>query len=469
MAKDSTLTAIVDSALGRRDRPLSGKAIVAHTSRLLDTFACALGGASSHPAAIARVLAAESTSSNGCSVLGLAACAAPETAIFANTVAVRYLDYNDHFPGCGHPSDMVPALLAAAELNAVDGARFLLGIDAAYETAIAICSRNRFRDSGHDQGAHVAAGVAVGIAVMLNLPAAAIANAVAIAVTSTMPMRVTRTGELSDWKGCATAAATRNGYLAARLSALGMSGPPAPFEGVEGLDWHAPPRAPLRFPAADVDGVGIVGRTNTKLYPTEGNSQAILKLFADVREGFPPAAIEHIAIETYHRAWHEIGGGQGDHAEKWDPQTRETADHSLPYLVAVMLADGRIDHTAAFSLQRVSDPNLRPLMDRISIEPAADLTALHPDVLKSRVVIAVRNGTTARYETTPPPGDWQNPMTAADVRSKYDSMAALISADTETEALCCAILELPGAANVHELTTAMRDIVVPEQHRRNLL
>lgn len=459
MTADSTLGTVVDYAVSRQGAALSSAATADVVLRLVDTFACSLGGATSVPAVIARSIAQEASSPRGCSVLGSADKAAPEQAIFANTVATRYLDYNDHYPGSGHPSDMVPALLAAAELEGASGARLLLGLDAAYEVATAIGDRNGFRASGFDQGAHVAAGIASGIAVMLAMPATAIANALAIAITSTMPMRATRAGELSDWKGCATAAVARNAFLATRLAALGLSGPPAPFEGVEALDWHAPPRGPLRLGEPGAGGYGALRRTNCKLYPVEGNAQAILLAMSELREELDLDAVESIAIETYHRSWHEIGGGQGDSAPKWDPKTRETADHSLPYLVAVMLTDGRID-PASFEEARVLDPALRPLMRKITITPADDLTALHPGVLKSRIGVRLRSGRLIACETRPPPGEWSNPLTAGQVEDKYRAMAALTGNPATATPLREAIAALPNAPNVHALTAGLRAVAL---------
>lgn len=457
MAKDGTLTTAVDYALSRQGTALDARRSEVLALRLVDTFACALGGLASAPAALARAVAAEAQSPTGCTVLGLATKSAPEQAIFANTVAVRYLDYNDHYPGSGHPSDMVPALLAVAERSRTSGAGFLLGLDAAYEMAVAIGDRNSFRDSGFDQGAHIAAGIAVGISVMLRLPSAVIANAVAIAVTSTMPMRVTRAGELSDWKGCATAAACRNGYLATRLAMLGLSGPPAPFEGIEGLDWHAPPRGALQPGAPGADGLSALERTNCKLYPTEGNSQAILHAFAELRAVFDADDVARIEIETYQRAWHEIGGGQGDAIEKWDPRTRETADHSLPYLVAALLVDGTIDQKT-FTVARVRDPQLRALMAAIRITHADDLTALHPVTLKSRIAVTLRDGRTIRRETAPPPGDWQNPMTEARTDAKYEAMGRLVAPPQAVAALREALRELPSAADIDSVVRPLAAI-----------
>jgi 2-methylcitrate dehydratase len=450
-APDETLAALIDYVRSRVHGAAEPEPIV---RRLVDSFACAIGALASGPPGVARRLAARTLAPTGCSVLGLADRAAPEAAIFANTAAVRYLDYNDYYPGSGHPSDMIPALLAGAELCGADGRSLLLAIDVAYEVAIAIGERNRFRDGGFDQGAHIAAGIAAGLGILLRLPAPALANALAIAVTTTMPMRVTRTGELSDWKGVAIAAAARNGYLATQLATLGMSGPPRPFDGIDGLDRHAPPRGPIVIAPP---GPSALERTGCKLFPVEANGQSTLYLLAQMRRTIDVEAIVGIDIETYHRSWHEIGGGQGDHDEKWDPQTRETADHSLPYLVAVMLVDGRVDE-ASFALPRLRDPALRPLLKRISIAEAPDLTVRYPAERRSRVAIRLADGRVLREETSLSPGDSENPFTDADVDGKYELMRRFAAPRDMVLGLRTALRAMPYAADMSEVTRHMRGL-----------
>ena len=454
---DVSLAAIVDFALSRRDATLGTRRAAILCLRMLDTFACALGGLGSKPSAIARAIASRAAPPAGCTMLGSPDRVSPESAIFANTVAVRYLDFNDHYPGSGHPSDMVPALLAAAEQAPVDGMSFLLALDTAYETATAIGDRHVLRGRGFDQGVHIAAGVAAGIGVMTRMSAEAMANAVAIAMTSTMPMRVTRTGEMSDWKGCATAAAARNGYLAARLAQSGLTGPPAPFKGIDGLERHIPPRGPLRVGQPGAGGLHAVERTNCKLYPTEGNSQAVLYALEQLHGQVPPAGIARLRIETYHRAWHEIGGGQGDRADKWAPRTRETADHSLPYLAALMLADGRID-LDSFAPARLRNAELLELMQRTEVVESADLTERYPAEMVSRIALTLIDGRVLRAETRPPPGERSNPLTNAQVDEKYDKMAAAVRPRDAAERLRRALVGLSTAPDLRSVTDCLAAI-----------
>jgi len=183
------------------------------------------------------------------------------------------------------------------------------------------------------------------------------AQAVSLAVIPHVPTRRTRAGSLSMWKGCATAGAARNGIFAATLAARGMTGPPEPFEGPEGIwDQVTGPFALSIDPPEP--GRYVIERSLLKSRPAEYNAQGPLDLVIDLRSEVPHEAVERIDVDTYWLCWSEIG----HEPAKWDPQNRETADHSLPYLLAVGMIDGRVA-LSSFTAERIADPALRPLMN----------------------------------------------------------------------------------------------------------
>jgi 2-methylcitrate dehydratase len=129
------------------------------------------------------------------------------------------------------------------------------------------------------------------------------------------------------------------------------------------------------------------------------------------------AAIDRIDVETYWLTYSEIGSEPA----KWDPRTRETADHSLPYLLAVALVDGEIG-LRAFTSERILDPNLRPLMDRIHVAERAEFTQRFPAELMCRISIRVRTGETIAEEIAYPRGHVRNPLTDAEIDQKFDRL-----------------------------------------------
>src|SRR5881628_405754 len=182
---------------------------------LIDTLGCAAGAFDGEPAAIARRMASRVNGDPPARVLGTRATTSADLAAFANTALVRYLDCNDTYAarGTGHPSDMIPAVLAVADAHRAGGRAVITAIAAAYEAFCRLADKVSLK--GWDQGMFVAVGAACGAAKILGLDHAAAGNAISIAITSGVPLGVTRIGELSMWKGCATAAAVRTAVFAA--------------------------------------------------------------------------------------------------------------------------------------------------------------------------------------------------------------------------------------------------------------
>ena len=418
---DSTTSLIAQYAAGLDAGRIPEAASNAMRSRLVDALGCALGALDAAPCVAARSIAAAATADPGASVIGLARPSTPELAAFANGCLIRYLDYNDtyHTEGGGHPSDMAGAVLAAAEISGRSGRDVLAGLHVAYEVFAALADAVPMRDRGWDYGAFLAVATAAGAGRVLGLDADPLSNAVSMAVTPNMPMFVTRTGELSNWKGCASAYAATAALFAARLAAAGITGPPRPFEGKFGLWEQATGPFALDGLGLPVNGLSAVERTSCKLNPSDFETQIPAEVFGGLHaEGVRPDDIEAIDVCTYYVAWDLIGGGQGDHDEKWDPQRRETADHSLPYVIAVALADGRVTKES-FAPDRVADPALRPLMARVSVEEDPEITRTWTQQPAYEFVVSLRDGRSRRIRVDHPRGHFNRPLSDQDFDGKF--------------------------------------------------
>jgi 2-methylcitrate dehydratase len=386
---------------------------------VIDSLGCAMGGAASEPAVIARRVAPAAPGAPSARLLGEGRATTPEAAAFANSVMIRFLDANDTYitRGSGHPSDMLGAILAAAEMQGATGKEFLLAVVAGYEVFGALADHVGLRDRGWDQGVFVAPAAAAGAGLLLGVSPSEMANAIAIAVTANVATRQTRAGELSMWKGCATAAAAKAGLFAAQLARAGMTGPTAAFEGRHGLCEQV--TGPF-----ELDGhVGAgrscaIERTNFKFFAAEYHAQAPLAIVLRLRERVRAEEIEALDVWIYAMAHSEIGSEPA----KWDPQTRETADHSLPYMLAVALVDGRLTPDS-FTPKRFLDPSLRPLMSRIRVAEDPALTRRFPGELASRIEVTARSGQRFTEHSDYPKGHAANPMTDADVETKFRDLA----------------------------------------------
>src|SRR5262245_59604735 len=214
---------------------LPSEVIAAATRSIVDSLACAIPAHDCAPAQMALRLA------RGAAPLrfpGRIIChgetSTAESATFVNTAMIRKLDFNDEYPG-GHPSDCLGAFLAIAESANTDGRRLLAAMVIAYELFVRISDATGLRYKGWDQGFAIGICTAAGVGHLLRLSPQQIAQAVAIIAVANIPMRNTRAGELSLWKGAATSFATRNGVFATLLASEGMTGPDRPFEGKHGL------------------------------------------------------------------------------------------------------------------------------------------------------------------------------------------------------------------------------------------
>jgi 2-methylcitrate dehydratase len=449
---DKTTRTLAEYASGLTYEQLSSAAIHEAKRRLVDTLGCALGGYGSEPARIARAIADDHGGKPPARVFGSGARTSMEMAAFANTVMARYLDCNDTYisKGSGHPSDMIPGCLAVAEAHGATGKDTLLSIAVAYEVFGALADVVGLRDRGWDQGVFVVLGSAAGAAKLLKLNSDETANALAIAVTANIPTRQTRAGELAMWKGCATAAATRSGVFAALLAQKGMTGPTAAFEGRHGV-WEQV-TGPFELGTPGGRGVAFaIERANVKFFPAEYHSQAPLWLALELRKKVRVDDIESIDVQTYYTAWSEIGS----EPEKWHPKTRETADHSLPYLLAAALTDGAIT-AESFSDARIADPKISQLMQRIRISENKAYTGEFPGKLMTSIEVATRDGQRLNENVSYPKGHAKNPMSDTDIESKFAGLAQSVMASPARDALLDALWRIDEASDVGAVTDLVR-------------
>jgi 2-methylcitrate dehydratase len=338
-----------------------------------------------------------------------------EAATFINTAMIRNLDFNDRYPG-GHPSDCLGALLALAGAMHIEGKRFLAAMIVSYETFARLSDATKLSRRGWDQGYAIAISTAAGLCNLLELSLNDAANAIGMAATSNLPLRVTRSGELTAWKNVATAYAARNGVFAALLAAEGMSGPGNAFEGRNGLFENV--TGPFELtPFPNEAGAYLTPRVQMKYWPIETNGQPAVWAALELRQKAAAKSLQQIEVHTSKFTWFEIGS----EPEKWDPQTRETADHSLPYIFARALVDGPI-RVSSFEDEAVRDPALRQIMAKIKVIPDDAIEAMLPEKTFLRAVATTNDGVRHTCEVVNPLGHPDNPMQDRDIEEKFRAL-----------------------------------------------
>src|SRR3989449_4775133 len=311
---------------------------------------------------------------------------------------------------------MIPAVLAAGDGHGAGGRAVIMAIAAAYEVFCRFADRVPLK--GWDQGMFVASGAACGAGKILGLNQADVGNAISIAITSGVPLGVTRIGELSMWKGCATAAAVRTGVFSAWLAAEGMTGPGAAFEGREGLGQHVGVEAPRWARSGGRGEPFRITGTSFKASPSVIHTQGPIGLVLQLRQQVAPDQIESVRVATYGEAVRRTA----TEAEKWNPQTRETADHSIPYLVAAALQDGGVT-PATFAPARIQDAALRPLIKKLTVVEEPEFTRRYPAESCTRIEVTTTDGRLVAAETRHPKGHSRNPLADAEVEGKFRGLA----------------------------------------------
>lgn len=394
--------------------------------RLIDSIGCAMGAWHADPARISRHLASFSSSELGATVLGTRQTSTPELAAFANGVMFRYLDYNDTYLSRepAHPSDNFAAVLAIADAFGLSGKDVILGAVIAYEVQCRLCDAYSIRSRGWDHVTYGSFSTVAGCGAMLGFDEDTMVQALGLAGVPNNAMRQTRVGELSMWKGCAFANASRNGVFATLLANMGMTGASEVFEGQMGFFNEV--CGGDKFDIAKFGGPNepfMINRTYIKKYPAEYHSQSAVdaaeQILAEHGGVMRPDEIESVEIATFSASYEIIGG----EPEKWRPQSRETADHSLPYITCAALVDGKVT-LATYDPDRFKDETLLGVVERTTVVPDEELNKIYPEGgIPNRLTVRLKGGRTYEKRVDAPSGHALNPMTDEMIESKYHSMA----------------------------------------------
>jgi 2-methylcitrate dehydratase len=423
MIMDRILQSVSDYGTALTYEKLSPGVVHQVRRLVIDSLGCAMGGYQEEPPQIARAHALEVTAAQGATVLGTSHRTSAELAAFANGVMMRYLDFNDAMGGSGHPSGNIAAVLAAAEHASADARTAITGIVLAYEVQICISeaakkrlaeARPRIR-TGWDHATYMALGSAAGAARALGLDQTQMANALALATTTSAALMQTRQGSLSMWKGCAEGNSSRNGVFYALLARRGMTGPAEAFEGVAGFMKQV--SGPFELPPLGGNGQPFqIEASRFKYFPTDYEAQIAVHPAVELHKllGGKVDQIEKVVVDAY-------GGAifmAADSREKWNPTNRETADHSLPYVLAVALARGTV-WLDDFTEERIRDPKVHALMQKIEVRENEEYTRAFPESNCFRIEVLTKSGEKHAREIRHGKGHPKNPMTDQEIETKF--------------------------------------------------
>ena len=417
--------------------------------RVIDNASVALAAINRAPVAAARAMAIAHPRSAGATLFGLPASVTvhAEWAAWANGTAVRELDFHDTFLATefGHPGDNIAALVATAQQMQRSGADLVRAIAVAYEVHVGLMKGINLHHHKKDHVAHLVAGTTAGIGALLELPTDVIYQAINQAVHLGFSTRQSRKGEISSWKAYVPGF---SGKLAIEAIDRAMRGEAAPSPIYEGEDsviaWMlGGPDAVYQVPlAATGEPPRQMLETYTKAHSAEYQAQALIDLAFEMRAAISDlSAIEKITIHTSHHTHTVIGTGSND-PQKFDPAAnRETLDHSIMYIFAAALEDGRWHHIDSYLPERAGRDNTVQLWRKIETREDSAWTARYHDpdasarAFGGRVEIALDDGEVVSAEkmvaNAHPNG--VAPWAWDDYVGKFDAIAAPLTGTTERD------------------------------------
>ena len=439
-------------AAGLRFEDIDGAARHAAKVRVIDTLGALIGGFFGEASRTARDVAARMPQPSGATIIGTRLSTSPDMAAFVNATTARYVEMNDvyHWPGSsgGHPSDVLTPILAAAEYSRASGRDFITAVVLGYEVYLRMSDAVRM--PGFDCANFCCMGSALGAGKLLGLSPEQLAECISMAVVPNNALNQARTGHLSMWKAVAAGQSGRAGVFAALLAHAGMKGPHTPFEGKAGWCAHVAGRA---FSLDTFGGPGTPFKIlDTLIKPRASCATTISSILAAEKAAAnlaEPARIESVTVEVYERA--KTGMGTGAH--HWNPDSRETADHSIPYVVAAALIDKRVT-PASFDHARLFSAELRALLPKIEVVTNDEFTAAYvrvPVQHCTRVTVRLRGGERLVGEAGGDKGDLSQPKSDAEIEDKFRALAESVLGVKRTDAALDALWHIEAMSDVSQI------------------
>jgi 2-methylcitrate dehydratase len=443
-------------ASGLRYSDLDAETVSETKKRIVDSMGCAIGAFDEAPVRIARKVVTGASRKGASSLLGTKVRTSPDLAAFVNGLMIRYFDFNDTYLSKepAHPSDNLGTTLSVAEGEGSKGKELILATALGYEVQCRLCDSADIRHRGWDHVCYGLVSSALAAGKLMGLTRRQLTESVNIALNAHIAMRQVRAGELSMWKGASFSNAARNAVFSAMLAKAGMTGPSPIFEGEMGFFKQV--SGPFELDLEDFGGNGgrfKINETYVKFYPAEYHAQTAVRAALEIGK-----QIQNLdEIQSVEIASHEAGYTiLGRDREKWRPATKETADHSLPYIVGMALMEAKIDN-GTYSSGKIKDPRHLEFLDRITVVEDKRLTALYPtEGMGNRITVRLKSGRVISEEVIVPKGHPLNPMDDSEVEAKFRGLTRRFLSHGTADRLLGKLWNLEGVASVRDLVRDMK-------------
>ncbi len=451
-ASKPTVTATISHwAAGLKFEDLSDDAIYQAKRFLLDSVGCALGGYQQHDVIIALEVLDEIAGPGKATVLGTGQQLDAVSASLANALMIRCMDYNDIYwkQDPSHPSDIFPAAMACCERAGGDGRELIVGLVLGHEFEMRLCEAAfpGIRERGWHHATLTAFVSPIVAARMLHLDCSKMQHAIGISASARATFGAVTAGKLTMMKNTVDPMATQSGVFAALLAEKGYSGPEHVIDGKEGLVHCLGPEWKLNVLT---DGLGEswrITQCGMKAFPTEALTHtpisATLALVKD--NDLMPDDVARVYISTTTR-----GADILSDPSKYDPHTKETADHSLPYVIAAAIADRQVT-PLQFTMEKIMDPTIRAQLNKIVVVADAEIEKVFPALQRVVVTIQTTDGREFSKQLDYPKGDPRNPLTDKEVEEKFEALAEPVMTSAARRRAMDAIWALEKQSSASEL------------------
>jgi len=451
-----TITARISkwsTGLGYED--LSADAVREAKRYLLDSIGCALGGYLQHDVKIALEVLEEHAGPGSSTVIGTGRKMDPVSASLLNALMVRVMDYNDIYwkQDPSHPSDIIPAAMACGERASRNGRDLIVGIVLGHEFEMRLCEAAfpGIRERGWHHATLTAFVSPIVAAKMLGLDPEKMQHAIGISGSRMGSFGAVTAGKLTMMKNTVDPLATQSGVLAALLAEKGYTGPEHVIDGKEGLVHCMGPEWKLELLEAGLGDGFRITQCGMKAFPTEALTHAPISCTLDLIKDndLAPEQVEKVHIRSLARAADILAD-----PSKYDPRGKETADHSLPYVIAAAVADRQVT-PLQFTDEKIMDPRIRAQLNKVEVVADPEIEALFPELQRVIVKVSTTDGREFEKQIDYPKGDPRNPLTDQEIEEKFDALAEPITTEESRKAIKDLVWNLEDLDSISRLMEAL--------------
>jgi 2-methylcitrate dehydratase len=456
-ASKETITAGMSRwAAGLSYQQLSQEAVYQAKRFLLDSVGCALGGYQQHDVQIALEVLDEIAGRGPATVIGTGKRMDAVSAALANGLMIRCMDYNDIYwkQDPSHPSDIFPAALACCERAKSDGRELIIGLVLGHEFEMRFCEAAfpGIRERGWHHATLTAFVSPIVAGRALHLGWEQIQHAVGISASRHVTLGAVTAGKLTMMKNTVDPMATQSGVLAALMAEKGYTGPEHVVDGKEGLTHCFGPSWKLNLLTDGLGETWRITQCGMKAFPTEALTHTPISAVLDIVKAndLKPEQVQKVQIRSLARAADILSD-----PSKYDPQSKETADHSLPYVIAAALAERQVT-PAQFEMSKIMDPTIRAQLRKVEVVADPEIEKVFPALQRVIVNLTATDGRTFSKQLDYPKGDPRNPLSDAEVEEKFAALAEGVLSDRAQKKLTNAIWNLEKAGPVSKLMGLMK-------------